>query len=295
MDSIQVNSVVAASEQTTGMQVAGQADQAALPEEKKGIKGSTIKIIAIVSMLIDHIGAGILGRFIMTSGYLSIASSGDLNAVMQWMMENGVLFYTYSAMRMIGRLGFPIFCFLLVEGFQRTHDVKKYAMRLGIFALVSEIPFDLCFNGKVLEFGYQNVFFTLFLGLLTMIAFDWIAKKEWAAGKGLNQTVKVIFSLAALAVGAGVAHFLKTDYAATGVLCIMVLYVFRKKKPLQIAAGCVAFLWEVTAPLAFIPIGFYNGKRGLKMKYFFYAFYPVHLFLIWLVSMLLGLGWVPVM
>lgn len=272
-----------------------QASQEALPVEKKGIAGSTIKIIAIVSMLIDHIGAGILGRFIMTSGYLNIVSSGDLNEVMQWMMENGVLFYTYSAMRMIGRLGFPIFCFLLVEGFQRTHNVKKYAFRLGLFALISEIPFDLCFNGKVLEFGYQNVFFTLFLGLLTMIAFDWIAKKEWAAGKRLNQVVKVIFSLAALAVGAGVAHFLKTDYAATGVLCIMVLYVFRKKKPLQIAAGCVAFLWEVTAPLAFIPIAFYNGKRGLKMKYFFYAFYPVHLLLIWLVSMLLGVGWVPVM
>lgn len=272
-----------------------QASQEALSVEKKGIAGSTIKIIAIVSMLIDHIGAGILGRFIMTSGYLNIVSSGDLNEVMQWMMENGVLFYTYSAMRMIGRLGFPIFCFLLVEGFQRTHNVKKYAFRLGLFALISEIPFDLCFNGKVLEFGYQNVFFTLFLGLLTMIAFDWIAKKEWAAGKRLNQVVKVIFSLAALAVGAGVAHFLKTDYAATGVLCIMVLYVFRKKKPLQIAAGCVAFLWEVTAPLAFIPIAFYNGKRGLKMKYFFYAFYPVHLLLIWLVSMLLGVGWVPVM
>jgi len=279
MDSIQLNQ---------------QAGQTALPERKKGITGSTIKIIAIVSMLIDHIGAGILGRLVVTSGYMEVAVSGDMNAVLQWLAENGALFYTYSIMRMIGRLGFPIFCFLLVEGFQRTHDVKKYALRLGIFALISEIPFDLCFNGRVLEFGYQNVFFTLFLGMLTMIAFDWIAKKEWAADRKLNTAVKVIFSAAALAVGAGVAHFLKTDYAAKGVLCIMVLYLFRRKKPLQIAAGCVAFLWEVTAPLAFIPIGFYNGERGLKMKYFFYAFYPVHLLLIWLVTMLMGLGWVAV-
>ena len=67
--------------------------------------------------------------------------------------------------------------------------------------------------------------------------------------------------------------------------------IFRRKKPLQIAAGCLVFLWEVTAPLAFIPIAFYNGKRGLKMKYFFYAFYPVHLFLIWLVCLLMGMGW----
>lgn len=276
------------------LQLDRQIDRAASPEEKKGITGSTIKIIAIVSMLIDHIGAGILGRLIITSGYLNMALSGDMNEVMEWMMENGIIFYTYSAMRMIGRLGFPIFCFLLVEGFQRTHDVKKYALRLGLFALISEIPFDLCFSGKVLEFGYQNVFFTLFLGLLTMIAFDWIAKKEWVAGEGLNKVVKVVFSVVALAVGAGVAHFLKTDYAAKGVLCIMALYIFRKKKPLQIAAGCVAFLWEVTAPLAFIPIGFYNGKRGLKLKYFFYAFYPVHLLLIWFVAMLMGMGGVSV-
>ncbi len=280
MDSIQLNQ---------------QAVQAAPAEtKKKGITGSTIKIIAIVSMLIDHIGAGILGRLVMTSGYMEAVASSDLNVMMRWLVENGTLYYTYTALRMIGRLGFPIFAFLLVEGFQRTHDVKKYALRLGMFALVSEIPFDLCFNGKVLEFGYQNVFFTLFLGLLTMIAFDWIAKKEWAAGKRLNLVVKIVFSAAALAVGAGVAHFLKTDYAATGVVCIMVLYIFRKKKPLQIAAGCVAFLWEVTAPLAFIPIGFYNGERGLRMKYFFYAFYPVHLFLIWLVTLAMGLGWIAV-
>ncbi|MCM1541958.1 MAG: conjugal transfer protein TraX [Blautia sp.] len=278
------------------MQLNQQTGQAVMPEtKKKGIAGSTVKIIAIVSMLIDHIGAGLLGRFIVTSGYMSAMASGDLNVITRWLMENGRLYYTYNAMRMIGRLGFPIFCFLLVEGFQRTHDVRKYAMRLGIFALISEIPFDLCFNGAVLEFGYQNVYFTLFWGLLTMIAFDWIEKKEWAAGRGLNIAAKVVFSAAALAVGAGAAHFMKTDYAATGVICIMALYVFRKKKPLQIAAGCVAFLWEVTAPLAFIPVAFYNGKRGLKMKYFFYAFYPAHLFLIWLVSMLLGMGWVNVM
>ena len=185
-------------------------------ETKRGISGSTIKIIAVISMLIDHIGAGILGRFLMNSNYMEIASSGDLNAVMRWMQDNGALFYTYSAMRMIGRLGFPIFCFLLVEGFQRTHNVGKYALRLGMFALISEIPFDLCFNGTILEFGYQNVFFTLFLGLLTMIAFDWIAKKEWVSGEVWNRVIKVVFSAAALAVGASIAHFLRTDYAATG-------------------------------------------------------------------------------
>jgi len=260
--------------------------------ERRGISGSTIKIIAIVSMFIDHIGAAVLGRFIMHSGYMEAAASANSNAIMDWMSENLNLFFVYSVMRMIGRLGFPIFCFLLVEGFQRTRNVKKYAMRLGLFALISEIPFDLAFNGEILEFGYQNVFFTLFLGLMTMIAFDWIAKREWAANAGLDRAVKVIFSAAALVTGAGIAHFLRTDYAAKGVICIMVLYLFRKKRAAQIAAGCVAFLWEITAPLAFIPVAFYNGKRGLKMKYFFYAFYPGHLLLLWLITLVLGMGWI---
>lgn len=259
-------------------------------KEKRGISGSTIKIIAMAAMLIDHIGAGILGRILLQSDYMALAAAGDVNGVMEWLSQNAVLFYSYSIMRAIGRIGFPIFCFLLVEGFQKTHDVKKYALRLGVFALLSEIPFDLAISGKVLEFSYQNVYFTLLFGLLTMVAFDWIGKKEWSANPKLDKAAKVIFSAAALAVGAYVAEIFRTDYGAIGVICIMVLYVFRKKKPAQIAAGCVAFLWEVTAPLAFIPIGFYNGKRGLKVKYVFYAFYPVHLFLIWLVAWFMGMG-----
>lgn len=265
--------------------------QTAQVPEKRGISGSTIKIIGIISMLIDHIGAGILGKLIVNINYMQIMMSGNQNNIMRWLINNDMLYSVYIIMRRVGRLGFPIFCFLLVEGFYKTHDIKKYVLRLGLFALISEVPFDLCFNGSILEFHYQNVYFTLLLGLLTMIAFDWIDKKEWVAEDMLNNVVKMLLSAAALVVGAGIAHVMKTDYAAKGVLCIMVLYVFRKSKPLQIAAGCVAFLWEVTAPLAFIPIGFYNGKRGLKIKYFFYAFYPVHLFLIWLMSVLMGMDW----
>ena len=129
-------------------------------KERKGISGSTLKIIAIITMLIDHIGAGVLGRLLVVRGMNEVA---DLNA---WIDANSTLVITYQMMRFVGRLAFPIFCFLLIEGFEHTHDVKKYALRLLSFCLISEIPFDLLFNGKILEFGYQNVFFTLFIGLM---------------------------------------------------------------------------------------------------------------------------------
>lgn len=249
-------------------------------EKKRGISGSTVKMIAIIAMLLDHIGAGVVGRYISSTGMPLLDSAEG----MQWMSEYGGWMALYSVLRMIGRLGFPIFCFLLIEGFEHTRDVKKYAARLFAFCLISEVPFDLLFNGKVLEFGYQNVFFTLLLGLLTMCAFRYIEQKEW------NAVVKVVCYAAALIAGMAAAEFLRTDYAAIGVFSIMVLYVFRKKKAGQIAAGCVVFLWELTAPLAFIPIGFYNGKRGWKLKYFFYLFYPLHLLLLYLICVALGIS-----
>lgn len=252
--------------------------------KKKGISGSTLKLIAVFTMLIDHVGAAILGRYVMLSGYMDLLSTTDINVINQWLVENATLYYAYTVTRMIGRVAFPIFCFLMVEGFLRTRDVKKYAMRLGTFALISEIPFDLAFSAKVLEFKYQNVYFTLLFGLLTLMAFDYISKMQKA------QFVKVLLWAAALAVGAGVAELLHTDYGAIGVVSILVLYVFRKNKVWQIVSGCLVFLWELTAPFAFIPIGFYNGKRGLKLKYFFYAFYPLHLAIIYIVCLVLGIA-----
>lgn len=129
---------------------------------QKGLSGSTLKLIAIITMLIDHIGAAVIAR-------LLIAGQGS-----------EMLYKIYYAMRAVGRVAFPIFCFLLVEGFFYTGSRKKYALRLFGFALLSEIPFDLAFSGKTLEFGYQNVFFTLLIGLLTIMLFDAVVKKqEW--------------------------------------------------------------------------------------------------------------------
>lgn len=259
-------------------------------KEKRGISGSTLKLIAIVTMLIDHIGAGILARMIWQSGYMEMIAANNSEVYAAWFAENKTLYITYTVMRAIGRIAFPIFCFLLVEGFQKTHDVKKYALRLGIFALVSEIPFDLAFNSKVLELSYQNVFFTLFLGLLTMVVCDMALRKEWSQKEKLNKVIRVVLAIVIIAAGAVFAEWLRTDYGATGVLCIMVLYIFRRRKAAQMLAGAASFLWEIPAPLAFIPMAFYNGKRGIRLKYVFYAFYPVHLLLIYLICVYLGIG-----
>ena len=232
-----------------------------MTERIKGISGSTLKLIALVSMLIDHTAAVVLERAIIQGGYTE------------------TLDQVYYFMRMgIGRLAFPIYCFLLVEGFEKTRNRKRYGGRLFLFAIISEIPFNLAFRGRLLDLSYQNIFFTLFIGLLTIWIMDIIEKKNisyiWKVlGEGL------VF-LAAIMI-AEVSH---CDYGGRGIIAIGLLYLFRKNRIHQIIAGAIAFLWELTAPIAFLFVGFYNGQRGIKLKYIFYAFYPLHLLLPYLLS-----------
>lgn len=259
------------------------------PSKRLSISGSTLKMIAVITMFIDHFAAGILSRYLAKNGMGDIDLNSE-SAVDQWLAENSTLYGIYYVMRLIGRIAFPIYCFLLIEGFEHTSSRLKYAGRLLLFAVISEVPFDLLFNGHILEFGYQNVFFTLFLGLVCLTAIQYIDEQSHMA-----PTLKVICRLAAAGVCMFVAQMLYTDYAATGVFCIAILYFFRKEKKHQVIAGCVTFLWELTAPLAFIPIWFYNGTRGWKLKYFFYLFYPLHLLLLYLICLMLGIDSYPAM
>ncbi len=249
---------------------------------RRGLSGSTLKLFAIVSMLVDHVGAVILGRMLLTQTYLQTRA----NTV--WVEDYGRLYDTYQVMRGIGRLAFPIFCFLLVEGFTRTSDVKKYAVRLGIFSLLSEIPFDLAFKARFLEFSYQNVFFTLLLGLLAMMAVDWVLYHVWSENPRLQSFLSFVLAAAVTVCACAAAELLRADYGAKGVFCIVILYLTRRRKSVQMLAGALSFLWEVPAPAAFVPLCFYNGKRGFRLKYVFYIFYPAHLLLLYLVSFLLG-------
>lgn len=234
----------------------------------KGLSGSTLKIIAVITMLTDHVGAGILGRIITMQGIYS-----------------GSVYNAYTVMRYIGRLAFPIFCFLLVEGFMHTHNVKKYATRLFVFALISEIPFDLFVSGRFVDTSAQNVYFTLFIGLICMWACDMSEESE-RISVGLKPVLEFLIMIA----GMYVSYVLRTDYAAIGVVCIMILYWTRFDKKRQIIAGAVSFAWEISALLAFVPIALYNKNRGINLKYFFYAFYPVHLMVIYIICMIMGIA-----
>jgi len=244
-------------------------------QEKKGLSGSTLKLMAMLIMLIDHVGAVILYRMMLERG----AANGMPGKVIA-----DELYTAYRVFRDIGRLSFPIYCFLLIEGFEKTRSKVRYALRLGVFALVSEVPFDLAFQNQPVDFGYQNIFFTLIIGLLGMMAVDKVEKRK---GIGIQSLLAGILVTVVVSIA---AEFLRTDYGARGVFAIMLLYFFRRKKWQQTIAGCLAFLWETTAPLAFLPIWFYNGKRGLKLKYLFYVFYPLHLLVLYLICLCMGLG-----
>ncbi len=251
---------------------------------KKGITGSTLKLIAIIAMFIDHVGAIVLARMLM------IGPGGQMGV----MQANMKLLYLYLALRFIGRLGFPIFCYLLIEGFRYTRNVKKYAGRLFLFALISELPFDLGFTGSVFYMDYQNVFFTLFIGLLVIAGLRFAeGKAEW------NKGLRAVLVVCMLVAGAGAAELLRTDYGAMGVLTIVIMYLFRKNRVLEAGAGCVMLtamqLMEISSFFVLIPIRMYNGRRGWNIKWFFYAFYPLHILLLYLIACAMGLGGIRLM
>lgn len=248
---------------------------------KNGITGSTLKIIAIISMFIDHIGSIILERAIVQREMSVVAGAQMSSAFFE---ANAELYYAFFTCKMIGRMAFPIFCFLLVEGFMHTHNLKKYLGRMVLFAIISEIPFDLAFFGVPFYWGYQNVYFTLFFGILAISGIQLVEqKKEW------NILWRILFCILTVGLCLGLAKVLCTDYDILGILTITIIYLFRKRKTLSVGLGCIP-LQVITAFVSLIPIHLYNGKRGRSIKWIFYLFYPVHIFLLYLIAFALGLG-----
>ncbi len=210
-----------------------------------------LKLIACIAMLIDHVTA----TFVDSTGLL-------------WTLGRG-----------IGRLAFPIFCFLIVEGLFHTRDKKKYALRLLIAAAVSEIPYDLMRFGKVWDFDSQNVMWTLLLGFLAIAMIEYV-KTKYPGDMFKYNT----FSCLAILLCGVTALFFTTDYTIFGVTLIVSFYMFRGRKLANFLMFAVltwlfysASTIQFAALLAYPFIMFYNGKKGMDDKYCLYAFYPVHM------------------
>ena len=245
--------------------------------EKRGLPGSVLKWIAIVTMLIDHVAV------VLVYGWAKYRHAWGVG------IESLNFYYV---LRGIGRLGFPLFCFLLAEGFVHTRSRWKYLLRLFVFALISEIPFDRAFWSGWVDMGHQNVFFTLSFGLLAIMLWDWLTQSNapdcppWRGIAAIG---------CATALGAA-AHYMETDYGAMGVALILVMYLLRDRPWTRdlVAGGVLAAMipfgshWiELLGVLAFPLFHLYNGQRGRQSKYFFYVFYPAHLLLLALIARLM--------
>lgn len=202
-----------------------------------------------------------------------------------------------------GRVAFPIFAYMTVEGYFHTRSLKKYMLRMLLFAVLSEIPFDLMYGGTWFYPVHQNVIWTFLLGLLGIQAMEAVRKKgrTWA-----YLLVSVLTVIAGLVIGT----LCMVDYYGVGVLTVFVFYFFRERKPLCLLGQLAALYWlnvemlggliypiklfgmefelcqQGLALLALIPIWLYKGRQGHHSKafqYFCYAFYPVHMLILVLV------------
>lgn len=246
---------------------------------KKGISQETLKIIACVTMFLDHFGA------------LSTPAV-DLT-FWQIVPAKGICFISvelYYVLRCIGRLAFPIYCFLLAEGAHYTRNPKKYAARLGIGVLLAELPFDYAFFGGF-TWEHQNVMVTLLLGYGAILL--------------MKETDNMLLKISAVFPFAMAAEWLCTDYGGHGVAMIA-LFALTRELPyarwLQLGGLLVingmmdsaTLQWLLGVPIsiqllavfAMIPIAFYSGQKSTGNKYVqlgFYLFYPVHIALLALV------------
>ncbi len=243
--------------------------------QKRGLSQESLKLIACITMLLDHIGAVVVMAWFENS-------SGA---------NKGMLLDLYEMLRLVGRLAFPIYCFLLVEGHFRTRDPKRYALRLLGSALLTEIPYDLALYGGI-TWQHQSVMVTLLLGLVMLMAMGKQSAIWW------KLLVVVPFALLAEAVN--------SDYGANGIL-VIALFALTRGNPWSEILQLFG-LWCIFSPnhlmilnwfggfsvtvqelalLAVVPISLYDGRKATKSKavqWAFYLFYPAHLLVLYLLA-----------
>ncbi|MBQ9030864.1 MAG: hypothetical protein IJ106_05355 [Parasporobacterium sp.] len=261
---------------------------------RKGLSAAVLKNIAVITMTIDHVTAFLLKAYLYQQGNLNVYSN-------DW----------YVLGRVIGRIAFVLYAFMIAEGALKTRNKIKYAGRLLALAVISVVPYSYVNTGRVLDFETQNIFFLLFLGLITLYAWEWLERR--IGSKILSMALRILAAAAACAISE-VLHF---EYGMMGILLILVFYLWRYEFPKLALAGALvmtvgyiahvlvmngAVNWisrhsatlindlmrtdriQVFGLLAFPLIFLYNGKKGRQLpKMFYYLFYPVHLGIIALI------------
>lgn len=258
--------------------------------QKKGISQEGLKLIACVTMLLDHIGAAVVYQL-----YLNACMVDGIDMLGAAMPTAAMtLSNLYLVLRIVGRVAFPIYCFLLAEGSFYTRRPWKYGLRLAIGAVLSELPFDLALAGAP-TWSMQSVMLTLLMGFFML--------------EVMKRCPNLVLKLIAAIPFALLAEWMCTDYGGMGVALIAVFGICRELPHGKILRllGVAAVLYlmpsasvqitryfrlsiEMFALLALIPIHFYSGRKATASKavqWGFYLFYPVHLAVLYLIVTLL--------
>lgn len=236
---------------------------------KKTLNGAQLKWIALITMFLDHLGAIVIQQKCFELG-LDVL---HFNQHEPWIV-------LYWGLRLIGRVAFPIFVYLLVEGFKHTRNRLRYGLTLLLFFVLSEIPFDLALFDQVIEFSHQNIYLTLFFGFLLMSLLNTLESHY-----EMDSVQYKILSLLSFGFIGFLNEILGADYGFYGILLVFILYSLRNDEKRQLLVYGFVNLYQLTASLSSLLLLRYNGQRGKQVKYFFYLFYPLHLLLLyWMVK-----------
>lgn len=232
-----------------------------------------LKMFACVVMLIQNIGIAVVENgMIRLDQYTQESLSKAMETDSDLMFQAGV----GSVMQLIGGLALPIFAFLLVEGFLKTSDYRKYLLSMMTFAVISEVPYDLALNGKVLYRSSQNALFTMTICLLMLYFLKMVKEKKGS----LSVMMQILIVLCAVLW----CSLFRTQYGLCMVLLVAIFYLFYTRNVLKTVLGAIVSMLYVTGPLSFYGIWCYNEERKDKLpKYAYYLFYPAHLLVLWVV------------
>lgn len=224
----------------------------------KGINGAQLKYIAFSSMFIDHFNKAIITPFLTGTGPMVIIT---------------------TIFDILGRIAFPIFAFMVVEGFFKTKSQWKYLRNLLIFAVISEIPYDMFQSAEFVNTWSQNILWGLALGLFTIMVIDKLKEKI------KKRPLWIFVSLLIVALSSLGSMLISSDYEYYAIIIIYLYYIFYDKRLVASGLGYLVIIKEIYAILGFATVLLYNGEKGKQNKIFNYLFYPVHLLIFGIIRM----------